>query len=161
MAERIVYGLFAGLLVALTVYGLVRAARASTTASRPALAAVVVWAAAFVFMTVRPGNGHGVRLNLVPFVVDGPGSAFDAILNVFVLVPPGILLATMGWRLLAVLAAALATSLVVEVVQYATDWGRTADVNDLLTNVAGAGIGWVLAWVIAWARRPDRARPAS
>ena len=161
MAERIVYGLFACLLLALTVYGLVRAARASTRRPPFVIVSVLVWLAALVIMTVRPGNGRGVRLNLVPFVVDGPGSAFDAILNVFVFVPPGILLATVGWRLLAVLAAALATSLTVEVVQYLTDWGRTADVNDLITNVAGAGIGWVVAWVIAWARRPDRVHPGS
>jgi glycopeptide antibiotics resistance protein len=111
-------------------------------------------------MTVRPGNGRGVRVNLIPFVVDGPGSAFDAMLNVFVFVPPGILLASIGWRLLTVLAAALATSLAVELVQFATDWGRTADVNDLVTNVAGAGIGWAVAWLIAWARRPSRPRSA-
>lgn len=151
-------GLFAGLLVALTVVGLVRAARASTVRSpaspRWVSIAVLAWLAALVFMTVRPGNGRGVRLNLTPFVVDGPGSAFDAILNVAVFVPPGILLATVGWKLLAVLAAALATSLSVEVAQYATDWGRTADVNDLVTNVVGAGIGWGVALAIAWARRP-------
>ena len=152
MAERIVYVLFAGVLVALTVYGLVRAARASTRRPRAVLIAVAVWFAAFVFMTVRPGNGRGVRLQLTPFVVDGPGSAFDAVLNVAVFVPPGILLASIGWRLLAVLAAALATSLSVEVVQFLTDWGRTADVNDLITNVSGAAIGWIVARLIVWSR---------
>ena len=151
MAERIVYLLFAGVLVALTVYGLVRAARASTR-QRAVLIAVAIWFAAFVFMTVRPGNGRGVRLQLAPFVVDGPGSALDAVLNVAVFVPPGILLAAIGWRLLAVLAAALATSLSVEVAQYLTDWGRTADVNDLITNVTGAAIGWVVARLIVWSR---------
>jgi glycopeptide antibiotics resistance protein len=149
MVERSVYVLFAGVLVALTVIGLVRAARASTDRPRWVTASVLVWLAAFVFMTVRPGNGRGVRLNLVPFVVDGPGSAFDAVLNVIVFVPPGLLLAGLGWRLLAVLAAALAVTLSVEVVQYVTDWGRTADVNDLITNVSGAGLGWLVAWSIA------------
>jgi glycopeptide antibiotics resistance protein len=160
MAERIVYVLFAAVLVVLTVVGLVRVARASTGRPRWVTASVLVWLVAFVFMTVRPGNGRGVRLNLIPFVVDGPGSAFDAMLNVFVFLPPGILLASIGWRLLAVLAAALTTSLAVELMQFATDWGRTADVNDLITNVAGAGIGWAAAWLIAWARRPSRPRSA-
>ena len=159
MAERIVYVLFAGVLVALTVYGLVRAARASTRTPRPVLIAVAVWFAAFVFMTVRPGNGRGVRLQLTPFVVDGPGSALDAVLNVAVFVPPGILLAAIGWRLLAVLAAALATTLSVEVAQYLTDWGRTADVNDLITNVAGAAIGWLVARAIVWSRSRDAPPP--
>ena len=166
MAERIVYVLFAGVLVALTVAGLVGAARASNAqgpSMRPTWVrvAVLVWLGALVFMTVRPGNGRGVRLQLTPFVVDGPGSAFDAVLNVAVFVPPGILLASIGWRLLAVLAAALATSLSVEVVQYLTDWGRTADVNDLLTNVAGAALGWVVARVIVWSRSRDAAPPGN
>ena len=161
MAERIVYVLFAGVLVTLSVIGLVRVARASTDRPRWVTVSVLVWLAAFVFMTVRPGNGRGVRLNLIPFVVDGPGSGFDAILNVLVFVPPGILLASIGWRLLAVLAAALATSLAVELAQFATDWGRTADVNDLITNAAGAGIGWAVAWAIAWSRRPSRPRSES
>ena len=165
MAERIVYLLFAVVVGALTVAGLAQAARASTarsSATRPAwlTIAVLVWLASFVFMTVRPGNGRGVRLNLTPFVVDGPGSALDAILNVLVFVPPGVLLAGLGWRLLVVLAAALATSLSVEVVQYLTDWGRTADVNDLLTNVAGAGFGWLAAWAIARARRSVTSHPS-
>jgi glycopeptide antibiotics resistance protein len=57
-----------------------------------------------------------------------------------------------GWRLLPVLGAALAVSLAIEVTQYATDLGRTADVNDLLTNVLGAAIGWALARALARAR---------
>lgn len=158
MADRIVYLLFAGLLVALTVVGLVRALRASR-ARRLAIGGVLVWLAAFVFMTVGPGNGRGVRLNLVPFVVDGPGSAFDAVLNVLVVVPPGLLLATLGWRLLPVLVSALAVSLAVEVTQYVTDVGRTADVNDLLTNVAGAGLGWLLGWAVLRLRAPRDREP--
>ena len=160
MSDRIVYVLFAGVLVALTVFGLVRAARASTGRAGAVLIAVGVWFAAFVFMTVRPGNGRGVRLQLTTFVVDGPGSALDAVLNVAVFVPPGLLLATLGWRLLAVLAAALATTLSVEVAQYLTDWGRTADVNDLITNVAGAAIGWVVARLIVWSRSREAAPPS-
>lgn len=158
MADRIVYLLFAGVLVALTVVGLVRALRASR-ARRLAIGGVLVWLAAFVFMTVGPGNGRGVRLNLVPFVVDGPGSAFDAVLNVLVVVPPGLLLATLGWRLLPVLGSALAVSLAVEVTQYVTDVGRTADVNDLLTNVAGAGLGWLLGWAVLRLRAPRDREP--
>ena len=155
MAERIVYLLFAALLGTLSVLGLVRAVRASTVRastarSRWVLGAVLVWLAALVFMTVRPGNGRGVRLNLIPIAVDGPGSALDAILNIFVFVPPGLLLATIGWRLLTVLAAALATSLAIEVAQYVTDLGRTADVNDLITNVSGAALGWAVARLIMW-----------
>ena len=152
MAERIIYALFAALLVALTVFGIVRAVRPRHPRRRLVVVAVLTWLAAVVFMTVRPGNGRGARLNLIPIVVDGPGSAFDAILNVLVFVPPGILLAVAGWRVLAVLAAALATSLAIEITQYVTDLGRTADVNDLLTNVAGAGLGWLMGWALLRSR---------
>ncbi len=165
MSERFVYLLFAALLATLTVVGVVLALRASTDRGRTrrdalAVAGVLVWLAALVFMTVRPGNGRGVRLNLIPIVVDGPGSAFDAILNVLVFVPPALLLAVLGWRLLAVIAAAFATSFTIEVAQYVTDWGRTADVNDLITNTVGATVGWLVARLLMSVRR-ERAASSS
>jgi glycopeptide antibiotics resistance protein len=148
MGNPIIYPLFLVLLLALIAFGAVRATRPTRTPSSWIAVAIGSWLAALVFMTVRPGSGLGVRLNLIPFVVDGPGSANDAVRNVFVFVPLGMLLAAAGWRLLTVLGAALAVSLSIEIAQYLTDWGRTADVNDLLTNVAGAAIGWVVAWAI-------------
>ena len=160
MAERIIYALFALLLLSLAVAGILRAVRTERGRTRWMIPATVAWLAAVVFMTVRPGSGIGVRLNLIPVVVDGPGSALDAILNVFVFVPPGILLATLGWRLLQVLAAALAVTLAIEITQYLTDWGRTADVNDLITNVLGAALGWLGAWSIIRARAPRGEAPA-
>jgi glycopeptide antibiotics resistance protein len=159
MTDRIIYLLFAVLLIGLAVAGGLRALRSPRGGPRWMVPAVIAWLVAVVFMTVRPGSGIGVRLNLIPVVVDGPGSAFDAILNVFVFMPPGILLATLGWRLLPVLAGALAVSLTIEVTQYLTDWGRTADVNDLLTNVLGAGLGWLGAWSIIRARNARRTPP--
>ncbi|MGX5681623.1 VanZ family protein [Schumannella luteola] len=147
MIDRIVYPLFAVLLGALAIYGVVRALT-HARGRRLAWTAVAVWMLATVFMTVRPGNGRGVRLNLVP-VPDGRGSAFDAILNTGVFVPLGLLLATLGWRLLLALAAGLAVSLCIEVVQYVSDLGRTADVNDLITNTLGVGIGWGVAWLLS------------
>lgn len=157
MGELVIYALFALLLIGLTAFGAVRAALPNPL-PRPWIGiAVGAWLLAVVFMTVRPGSGLGMRLNLVPVMVDGPGSAFDAFLNFFVFVPPGILLAVAGWRMLVVLAAALAVSLGIEIVQYLTDWGRTADVNDLITNVAGAALGWFAAWAI---RRATSARSA-
>jgi len=146
MGVPFVYPLFLVLLLALTIVGAVRAAH--STRPLGTWIALAAWFAATVFMTVRPGSGEGVRVNLIPFVVDGPGSAFDAFRNFFVFVPFGLLLAVVGWRILAVLGAALAVSLAIEITQYVTNWGRTADVNDLITNVAGAALGWFVAWVI-------------
>lgn len=153
MTEIVVYALFAALLVALTILGMVWAARPTPVSAVAILIAFGAWLAGVFFMTVRPGSGLGVRLNLVPVVVDGPGSAFDALLNTFVFVPPGILLALLGWRLAAVAAAGLAVSLAIEITQYATNWGRTADVNDLITNCVGACLGWGVVWVIRRSRR--------
>ena len=155
MGVPLVYPLFLVLLVGLTIFGAVRAALPARP--RGTWIAVAAWFVATVFMTVREGSGEGVRLNLIPFVVDGPGSAFDAFRNFFVFVPLALLLASIGWRILAVLGAALAVSLAIEVTQYFTDWGRTADVNDLITNVAGAALGWFLAWLIR--RAASRRRP--
>lgn len=154
MIDRIVYPLFAALLLVVTVYGVVRAVRRSPR-RWTVVTAIAAWAAATVFMTVRPGNGRGVRLNLVPIVLDGRGSALDAILNTAVFVPFGLLLATVGWRALVTLATALAVSLTIEIVQFVSDLGRTADVNDLITNTLGAGIGWCAARLLmrSW-RRP-------
>ena len=148
MGELIVYALFATLLVGLTALGSVYAVIPARAPRRWIAVAVTAWFVAVVFMTVRPGSGLGARLNLIPVLVDGPWSAFDAFLNFFVFVPLGILLGAIGWRVLVVLGAALAVSLSIEVAQYLTDWGRTADVNDLITNVAGAAMGWLAAWAI-------------
>lgn len=161
MFEFVVYALFACLLIGLTLAGVVRAVTASSAPRSWVVAGLGVWLAATVFMTVRPGSGLGVRLNLVPIVVDGPGSAFDAILNTFVFVPPGILLALVGWRLLSTLGIALAVSVSIEVVQYLTNVGRTADINDVLTNVLGAGIGWLVVWLIRRAVRGATPTPTS
>lgn len=154
MAELFIYAIFAVLLMSLTIFGLIRAT-STPTPPRWIGIALGAWLVAVVFMTLRPGSGLGVRLNLVPIVVDGPGSAFDAILNTFVFVPVGILLAVIGWRFLWALAAALGVSLAIEITQYLTDLGRTADVNDLITNTLGAAIGWVSVWAI---RRVSDAR---
>lgn len=157
MAEFFIYALFALLLFGLTIFGLIWATSAATPRRFVAIA-VGAWLVAVVFMTVRPGSGLGVRLNLVPIVVDGPGSAFDAILNTFVFVPVGILLAVLGWRVLSALGVALGISLAIEITQYLTNVGRTADVNDLITNTLGAAIGWGAVWLIRRAVRVPAAR---
>jgi glycopeptide antibiotics resistance protein len=145
------------LLLGLTIFGLIRTFTTAPTPGRWVTLAVAAWLVAIVFMTVRPGSGLGVRLNLIPIIVDGPGSAFDAILNVVVFLPLGVLLATAGWRLLAGVAFAFAASLGIEITQYLTDWGRTADINDIITNVAGAAIGWLVVWAIRRGRRTGSA----
>lgn len=137
---------FAGVLGTLTVVGLVRAGGDPRPARpRTVVPLVVLWATAVLFMTLRPGTGLGVRLNLVPLIVDGPASAVDAVLNVVVFVPLGLLLALCATRLRTVFVLALALTIFIETTQYLTDLGRTADINDVITNTVGACLGWAVA----------------
>ena len=145
MPGPLLYLLFAGALAALAVVAIAGAARPTPLAMRWAVPLVGVWAASVAVLTLRPGSGLGTRLNLVPIVVDGPGSAVDAVLNVAVFVPFGLLLAAAAVRFRTTFVAALAITLTIEVSQYLADNGRTADINDVLTNVAGACVGWAVA----------------
>ncbi|MFB2585508.1 VanZ family protein [Herbiconiux liukaitaii] len=108
----------------------------------------VLWAVATAYMTLRTGTGLGVRLNLLPLLFDGRGSAVDAVLNLFVFVPLGLLAAVAGARFRVLLLLAFAATLSIEVAQYAMDAGRTADINDIITNVTGACVGWLVAHLI-------------
>ncbi|MCS5716905.1 VanZ family protein [Herbiconiux sp. CPCC 205763] len=159
MLGPLLYLLFAGALAALTLVAFVSAARPTPLPARWAIPLVGVWAASLAVMTLRPGSGLGMRLNLVPILFDGPGSAVDAVLNVAVFVPFGLLLAAAAVRFRTTFAVALAITLTIEVTQYLADTGRTADINDVLTNVAGACLGWAMARAIrALATRAAAAR---
>ncbi|WP_368498613.1 VanZ family protein [Herbiconiux sp. A18JL235] len=155
--------LFAATLSVLLVAGLVRAGVAGATDRPSRLGApllAVVWALAVGFMTLRPGSGLGVRLNLVPLLFDGPGSAVDAVLNLFVFVPLGVLLVAAGLRFAPTLLIGLGSTLAIEITQYATDAGRTADINDVITNTAGACLGWAVAWSVRALARRAAAAPS-
>ncbi|MCS5734420.1 VanZ family protein [Herbiconiux daphne] len=149
---------FAALLAALALVGVICAFEPSPAHRGRIAALALIWLAAVLFMTLRPGTGLGVRLYLTPLVVDGPGSAVDAVLNVFVFVPLGLLLALAAVRFRTVLLGALALSLIIEVTQYVSDVGRTADINDIITNVTGACFGWALATAIHLLARRAAAR---
>jgi hypothetical protein len=135
--------LFAAVLAGTSLLAVVRASVDPRPSRRLAPALIAVWAVAVAYMTLRPGTGLGVRLNLVAVIVDGPGSAVDAVLNVFVFVPLGLLLAAAGVRMRVAVPLALAATLGIETVQYITDLGRTADINDIITNTTGAALGWL------------------
>lgn len=98
-------------------------------------------------------------LNLVPLV---DYEVADAVTNIAVFVPLGVLLPLFfvrapWWRLLLVGAG---LSLLIEVTQYVTanllGGGHVADVNDLLFNVVGTGVG--LGMLEAVRRVPGAAR---
>ncbi len=92
-----IYPLFALLLSALMLLGLLWAWQGNSP-KRVVSTLLVLWLAALLFMTGRPGSG-GQRINLVPIIVDGPGSARDALYNAAVFIPLGMMLALAGWAI--------------------------------------------------------------
>ena len=114
---------------------------------------------ALLYMTLRPA-GSVVRLNLVPDLGGAEFSGFDTLANVAVFTPLGLILVAAGWKALPAIAVGLAVSLTVEVTQFIIDVGRAADVNDLITNTAGAALGWAIGWAIR-AGRTRRAQPTA
>lgn len=148
---------YAGLLAVTGVAGIVFAVRGSRTRGSSAsdddrrdrhrdriviAVFLAAWLAGLLFMTLRPSSGTGALLNLVPLRFEGPGAVVDAVLNVGVFVPLGLLLAAAAVRLPVALLTGLLLSVAIEVSQYLVQVGRTSDVNDLITNTTGAVLGW-------------------
>ena len=115
--------------------------------------ALCVYVAGVVANTVfpiyldKPGPGAPWKVYLVPFAHYEVG---DAVMNILVFVPVGILVPLLmarasWWRVVAVAAA---FSLVIELAQLVTGHflggGHVADVNDLLFNVVGGVLGFGL-----------------
>lgn len=119
---------------------------------------------AVTLFPVAVGFGQGeVSFNIVPGrsllgIVDvGPGQITRQIFgNVAMFIPLGLLAPALWPRvrsLKGIVAFAVGTSMVIEAVQFAQSslgfarW-RAVDVDDVLLNVAGAAIGYVV-WVVA------------
>ncbi|SMG20576.1 VanZ family protein [Agreia pratensis] len=153
---------FAALLVVVSIAGVLlvlrRARRGgeSRSARLDGICIVVsltAWLAGLLFMTMRPGSGKGSLLNLVPLSFQGPSAVVDAVLNVGVFIPLGLLLVAAGVRFSVALLIGLLLSVGIELSQYLAQVGRTADVNDLLTNTAGTVLGWAVGAAIVHVRR--------
>lgn len=114
---------------------------------------LAAWLAGLLFMTLRPSSGRGSLLNLVPLKFEGPGAVVDAVLNVGVFVPLGLLLAAAAVRFPVALLIGLLLSAAIEVSQYLVQVGRTSDVNDLITNTTGTVLGWAVGAAIVHIRR--------
>lgn len=149
-----VVGPLAAAVVAVLLWRLHRRSRLSPQSAAVALV-LCIYVAGVVANTVFPifldkpsvGQPWTASLNLVPLA---GYEAADAVTNILVFLPLGALLPllfprTAWWRMLA-LGAGL--SLLIEVSQYATahllSGGHVADVNDLLFNVVGTGVGLAL-----------------
>jgi glycopeptide antibiotics resistance protein len=102
-------------------------------------------------------------VSTVRFDPDRETMIVESVGNVVMFVPLGALLPLVvrwlhGWR--RVLAVAFVTSVAIELYQLRMPGIRRTDVNDVIENVLGAGLGW-LALVMAgrWLARRGRPTP--
>ncbi|HXF38020.1 MAG TPA: VanZ family protein [Actinomycetota bacterium] len=116
----------------------------------------LVAAAVLIVLVTLSSRGAGRSVDLRPFqelgpVLRDPGAAAEqawwAGANVLLFVPLGLLLplrapALDGWG--RILLAGAVASAAVELLQFGLGMGRTAAVDDVLTNTAGAGLGYAL-----------------
>ena len=114
---------------------------------------LAAWLAGLLFMTLRPSSGRGSLLNLVPLSFEGPGAVIDAVLNVGVFMPLGLLLAAAAIRFPVALLIGLMLSVTIELSQFVVQVGRTSDINDLITNTTGTVLGWALGAAVVHIRR--------
>lgn len=121
--------------------------------------AVVLALGAIGVLTLRPAPPPAVPLPMVCLVCGELGGV-DVVLNLTLFIPLGatLVLAGVGWRRAALVAAA--TSLAVEALQYSLIPGRDASLSDLLTNSAGGAAGALLTarWHDLLAPPPRTAR---
>ncbi|SCX56777.1 VanZ like family protein [Klenkia marina] len=137
--------------LALLLWSLHRSGRWSVPRAAVAVA-LSVYAAGIVANTVFPVflDKPGADVPWTEYLVLDPTTEYevsDAVMNVLVFVPLGVLVALVlarpSW--LRVVAVVTAASLAIEVTQYLTahllGGGHIADVHDLLFNVAGGALG--------------------
>ncbi len=130
--------------------------------------ALGLWLALTLMLTVVPvGQARPPEpIAFIPFldsiqrVADGFSSVWDAasdiVLNVIAFLPLGVIAALRwgrrSWALTIVAAAALSTG--IELAQYVEATGRSASATDVVTNTAGAALGFAVG---LWFRDPSEA----
>jgi VanZ family protein len=104
----------------------------------------------WLFTQHSPYRGSGRILELNPFgdlrvAAHTTGRFRDLVVaNIALFVPLGVALAWRGTRFVRTLGLALAVSVAAEGLQYLSAHGRVAQTADVVTNVAGAVIGWAI-----------------
>lgn len=86
---------------------------------------------------------------------DGGFDPLDVILNVFLFIPLGMALRSLGVSLRRALLVVVATTSAVEALQYFVIVGRTSTIADVVTNAAGGWIGFICLDVVAGWLRPS------
>lgn len=106
-----------------------------------------VWIWGALAMTFGTKSGGGSSLNLRPLDVTNRADLVDFALNITMFLPLGILLAVRGTRLWQATVTGAVISLGIEVMQYVLATGRTADINDFLSNSVGCVLGFLIVSV--------------
>jgi hypothetical protein len=98
---------------------------------------------AIAVLTLIPTDGAAN----IPFwcITCGDKAAVDLILNIPLFIPLGFGLGFAGLDRRRTMLLAVALTLTVEALQFTVIAGRYASVRDLMTNVLGAWLGWLLA----------------
>lgn len=120
--------------------------------AKRAAGALLVGALAAILSVTLASGGSQTGLNLVPFrgIVEQLGNvnpavgAMNILGNAFMFVPAGLLAPlALGWGVRRTTLAGLALSVAIEVTQLAL--GRSADIDDVILNSAGAAAGAAVA----------------
>lgn len=144
----------AGGLIAFAVGAANRERRRTTWRRVIATALLWAWGLWIAVMTLTPRTHGGSDLNLKPLDLTNHIDVVDFILNMLVFAPIGILLAIRGARFWVALVVGLGGSLSIEITQYLLATGRTADINDLVSNTTGCLLGFIAtAGILAAAKR--------
>lgn len=113
-------------------------------------------------------RGETRPLNLVPFktiygYLTDSGTPLEHRIyeiagNLLVFAPVALLLALAlrRFKVWPILLVSFGSSLTVETLQYALATGRSADVDDVICNVSGAAVAYVLIAAVLHLCRPDR-----
>lgn len=125
--------------------------------SATALVLLVLYLVLLLWLTLRPGYRMPAEsINLVPLrsimhgiTRGGPLFVINILGNIAAFMPLGTLL--WRWRrvpIVPMLCAAALLSLTIELLQWSIA-RRVSDIDDLLLNVLGAALGYLLAWRLA------------
>lgn len=120
--------------------------------------ALGAWLAVVAIVTLHGVEASGPGSAAIPGVclICGERGTADAILNVFMFMPLGLLLHGQGRALARAVVTGLVVAVLIELVQTAVP-GRHASPADVVWNVTGSGLG---AWmVVVWRVRLPERRP--
>ena len=115
-----------------------------------------LWVCGVAGLTFGTRATGGKALNVAPLNVSNSVDVVDFVLNVILFVPGGVLLVMLGLRWFQAAALGLLGSLGIEAVQYLSGSGRTADVNDVVSNTLGCLLGAIATEAATFRRHTSR-----